>query len=160
MSKVKTNAMRWLDQHKIGYDVLAYEVKDGAVDGISVAAKVGRPVEVVFKTLVTRGASKAIYVFVIPVAKELDLKKAAKAVNEEKIELIAVNEINKLTGYIRGGCSPIGMKKSYPTLIDSTAMALPTFIVSAGKIGFQLELDPQVLSRLLDAQFLEVTVED
>ena len=103
MSKVKTNAMRWLDQHKIGYDVLAYEVKDGAVDGISVAAKVGRPVEVVFKTLVTRGASKAIYVFVIPVAKELDLKKAAKAVNEKKIELIAVNEINKLTGYIRGG---------------------------------------------------------
>ena len=160
MSKVKTNAMRLLDRQKMAYGVLTYEVKDGAIDGVSVATKINRPVEEVFKTLVTRGASKEIYVFVIPVSKELDLKKAAKSVKEKKIELIAVNEINKLTGYIRGGCSPIGMKKRYQTVIDQSAKERPTFIVSGGKIGLQLELNPKDLSQLLDVCFLDVTLED
>ena len=138
MSKVKTNAIRLLDQKKISYELLTYEVDD-QLDGITVATKINYPVEVVYKTLVTRGNSKNIYVFVIPVATELDLKKAAKVVAEKKLEMIAVSEINGLTGYIRGGCSPVGMKKVYPTVIDVTAQQLDYFIVSGGKIGLQMK---------------------
>ncbi len=159
MSKVKTNAMRILDAKKIPYDCLTYEI-DEQIDGISVANKIARPVETVFKTLVTRGNSKGIYVFVIPVAKALDLKKAAKVVKEKKIEMIAVNEINALTGYIRGGCSPIGMKKSYPTVIDDSALSLERFIVSGGKIGLQVELEPKVVEKLVRAQFANVTMQE
>ena len=114
MSKVKTNAIRILDKHKISYELMTYEAAE-AIDGVSVANKIGRDPEEVFKTLVTRGNSKEIYVFVIPVAKELDLKKAAKVVKEKKIEMIAVSEINKLTDIFGGGCSPVGMKKNYQT---------------------------------------------
>lgn len=158
MSKVKTNAMRILDKHKINYELMTYEAGD-AIDGVSVANKIGRHPEEVFKTLVTRGSSKEIYVFVIPVAKELDLKKAAKVVKEKKIEMIAVSEINKLTGYIRGGCSPVGMKKNYQTVIHESAKKLPSFIVSGGKIGLQMELNPQDLSKVISVVFDSVVVE-
>lgn len=159
VTKIKTNAMRILDKHKITYQVLNYEAKE-AVDGVLVAAKIGRNKEEVYKTLVTRGQSKEIYVFVIPVAKELDLKKAAKEVKEKKIELIAVNEINQLTGYIRGGCSPIGMKKIYQTVIDESGKELSSFIISGGKIGLQLELCPIDLTSVIPIRFAHITVED
>ncbi|MCU7202345.1 Cys-tRNA(Pro) deacylase [Turicibacter sanguinis] len=158
MSKVKTNAIRLLDQKKISYELLTYEVDD-QLDGITVATKINYPVEVVYKTLVTRGNSKNIYVFVIPVATELDLKKAAKVVGEKKLEMIAVSEINGLTGYIRGGCSPVGMKKVYPTVIDVTAQQLDYFIVSGGKIGLQMKLNPKDLEKVITLRFEKVTIE-
>ena len=153
MSKVKTNAIRILDKHKISYELMTYEAGE-AIDGVSVANKIGRDPEEVFKTLVTRGNSKEIYVFVIPVAKELDLKKAAKVVKEKKIEM------NKLTGYIRGGCSPVGMKKNYQTIIHESAKDLSSFIVSGGKIGLQMELNPQDLSKVISVVFDSVVVEE
>ena len=158
MSKVKTNAIRLLDQKKISYELLTYEVDD-QLDGITVATKINYPVEVVYKTLVTRGNSKNIYVFVIPVATELDLKKAAKVVGEKKLEMIAVSEVNGLTGYIRGGCSPVGMKKVYPTVIDVTAQQLDYFIVSGGKIGLQMKLNPKDLEKVITLRFEKVTIE-
>ena len=158
MSKVKTNAIRLLDQKKISYELLTYEVDD-QLDGITVATKINYPVEVVYKTLVTRGNSKNIYVFVIPVATELDFKKAAKVVAEKKLEMIAVSEINGLTGYIRGGCSPVGMKKVYPTVIDVTAQQLDYFIVSGGKIGLQMKLNPKDLEKVITLRFEKVTIE-
>ena len=158
MSKVKTNAIRLLDQKKISYELLTYEVDD-QLDGITVATKINYPVEVVYKTLVTRGNSKNIYVFVIPVATELDLKKAAKVVAEKKLEMIAVSEINGLTGYIRGGCSPVGIKKVYPTVIDVTAQQLDYFIVSGGKIGLQMKLNPKDLEKVITLRFEKVTIE-
>ncbi|MCU7190104.1 Cys-tRNA(Pro) deacylase [Turicibacter sanguinis] len=158
MSKVKTNAIRLLDQKKISYELLTYEVDD-QLDGITVATKINYPVEVVYKTLVTRGNSKNIYVFVIPVATELDLKKAAKVVAEKKLEMIAVSEINGLMGYIRGGCSPVGMKKVYPTVIDVTAQQLDYFIVSGGKIGLQMKLNPKDLEKVITLRFEKVTIE-
>ncbi|WP_195927161.1 Cys-tRNA(Pro) deacylase [Turicibacter sanguinis] len=158
MSKVKTNAIRLLDQKKISYELLTYEVDD-QLDGITVATKINYPVEVVYKTLVTRGNSKNIYVFVIPVATELDLKKAAKVVAEKKLEMIAVSEINGLTGYIRGGCSPVGMKKVYPTVIDVTAQQLDYFIVCGGKIGLQMKLNPKDLEKVITLRFEKVTIE-
>ncbi|MBQ8993730.1 MAG: Cys-tRNA(Pro) deacylase, partial [Turicibacter sp.] len=121
---------------------------------------IGRNKEEVFKTLVTRGQSKDIYVFVLPVAKELDLKKAAKVVKEKKIELIAVNEINQVTGYIRGGCSPIGMKKIYQTLIDESGKNLSSFIISGGKICLQLELCPDDLASVIPVRFANIILEE
>ena len=159
MATVKTNAMRLLDKHKICYQTLSYQAKE-AMDGVLVASKIGRNKEEVFKTLITRGQSKEIYVFVLPVAKELDLKKAAKVVKEKKIELISVNEINQITGYIRGGCSPIGMKKIYQTVIDEHAKSLSSFIVSGGKIGLQLELCPSDLLTVIPARFADVTLRE
>ena len=118
MAEQKTNAMRMLDRAKVPYQTHTYDHADGKVDGVSVAEKLGQRVEQVYKTLVTRG-NGGFYVFVIPVSKELDLKKAAKAVGEKAVEMIHVNEINKITGYIRGGCSPVGMKKQFPTVFDA-----------------------------------------
>ncbi len=151
MANQKTNVMRILDSGKISYNVYTYDSKGGAIDGVSVAEKIGQPVEKVFKTLVTRGNSKNFFVFVIPVNKELNLKAAAKAVGEKSVEMIRVDEINKVTGYIRGGCSPIGMKKDYKTVIDSTCNNMDTFIFSAGKIGFQVEVSPKELIELIKA---------
>ena len=145
MADFKTNVMRVLEKKKIPYSHHEYEHGDTAVDGITVASLIGRDVRQVFKTLVTRGASKVLYVFVIPVAGELDLKKAARAVHEKSIEMIHVDEIYKLTGYVRGGCSPIGMKKQFKTVFDESALSLTTIIVSAGKIGYQIELAPKDL---------------
>ena len=152
MAEQKTNVMRVLEQKKIKYTPHSYPHGDDAVDGLTVdAAKI-------FKTLVTRGASKGIYVFVIPVGAELDLKKAAKAVGEKSIEMVHVSEINALTGYIRGGCSPVGMRKHYTTTYDASALAQDTMIVSAGKIGFQVELEPQALIRITQGKTADVTV--
>jgi len=155
----KTNVMRILDQAKIPYQYYFYDHEDGKIDGVSVAHKLGQNVEQVFKTLVTRGAGREFYVFVVPVAKELNLKAAAKSVGEKSVEMIHVDEINKITGYIRGGCSPIGMKKQFKTVIDSSCEQLPTVIVSGGKIGTQIQIDPQALQNLIGAVSAAITQE-
>ncbi|MCC0648657.1 Cys-tRNA(Pro) deacylase [Clostridioides sp. ZZV15-6598] len=156
MIKVKTNAMRILDSNKIDYKVLSYEVKSEHVDGVEVAHDIGRDVNEVYKTLVTQGVSKSIYVYVIPVHENLDLKKAAKVAKEKSVDMIHVKDINKLTGYIRGGCSPVGMKKLYKTFVNESAKQLDTIIVSAGKIGYQIELSPLDLQELIKVEFADV----
>lgn len=153
----KTNAMRILDKQKIVYSVETYDASDGALDGVTVAKKIGQDVKFVYKTLVTQGKSKNYFVFVIPVACELDLKAAAKSVGEKSVEMIAVKDINKITGYIRGGCSPVGMKKQFHTVIDESAKELEYFYVSAGKIGMQLKLNPLFLAELIRANFKAIT---
>jgi len=155
----KTNVMRILEQKNIPYSAHTYEHEEGvAVDGVTVANQLGQDPEQVFKTLVARGASKGIYVFCIPVAENLDLKKAARAVGEKSIEMIHVKEINALTGYIRGGCSPVGMKKQYPTVFHETAEIVDTIMVSAGKIGYQVELAPDALIGLVGGKLADITV--
>ena len=156
MAQVKTNAQRMLEKEKIPYLAHTYETGDGHIDGVSVAHKMGIDPAVVFKTLVTRGASKGIYVFVVPVALELNLKAAARAVGEKSVEMIAVKEITPLTGYVRGGCSPIGMKKHYPTVVDESARPLERMIVSAGRIGGQIELAPGDLQKATGCSFAAV----
>ncbi|MDP4108339.1 MAG: Cys-tRNA(Pro) deacylase [Bacillota bacterium] len=157
MATVKTNAMRILDAKKIAYEVLTYDNKDGKIDGVSVAAKVGKNPREVYKTLVTQGASKDLFVFVIPVEEELDLKKCAKAAGEKKVEMIPVKDIQKWTGYIRGGCSPVGMKKEYKTFLDESSKELPTIAVSGGKIGVQIVVSPESLKAVTDAVFADLT---
>ncbi|MGN9162629.1 Cys-tRNA(Pro) deacylase [Clostridium sulfidigenes] len=152
MANTKTNVMRILDNSNINYNIYTYEAKDSAVDGISVANKIGVAVEKVFKTLVTKGHSGDFYVFVVPVAKELNLKAAAKCVGEKSVEMIKVSDMLKITGYIRGGCSPIGMKKNYNTVIDDSSLNLDKIIVSGGKIGFQVEVSPKDLIQLINAE--------
>lgn len=159
MAEFKTNVMRLLEQKKVRYSPHEYAHGEEAVDGATVAKIIGRDPACVFKTLVTRGASKTIYVFVIPVLCELDLKKAAKAVKEKSIAMIHVSEINALTGYVRGGCSPIGMKKQYKTTFDISALEQETMLVSAGKIGYQIELAPQDLISLTRGQTADVVTE-
>ena len=154
----KTNVMRVLEQKNIPYTAHTYPA-DGPVDGVSVAGYLGQDVEQVFKTLVTKGASGEYYVFDIPVAENLDLKKAAKAVGEKSIELLHVAEINAVTGYIRGGCSPVGMKKQYPTVFHETALDYESIYISAGKIGAQVELAPRALLDLLRAGTADIIVE-
>ncbi|QCJ44950.1 Cys-tRNA(Pro) deacylase [Bacillus sp. S3] len=156
MAQAKTNAMRTLEAKKVSYEMLTYENKDGKIDGISVAEKIGRNVKEVYKTLVAQGHSKTIYVFVIPVAEELDLKKAAKAAGEKNLEMIPVKDIQKWTGYIRGGCSPIGMKKEYKTFIDESCRQIDSIVVSAGKIGVQIVLAPKSLQELTKADIIDV----
>lgn len=154
----KTNVMRVLDQRKIPYTPHTYPHDDEAVDGVTVAALTGLDVNRVFKTLVARGASKTPYVFVIPVAQELDLKRAAKAVGEKSITMLHVSELLSLTGYVRGGCSPIGMKKQLCTVIDASACVHEKIAVSAGKIGSQVELAPEALCNLIRGSFAPLTV--
>lgn len=156
MSQVRTNAMRILDSQKIPYQVYTYDSSDGKIDGLSVAEKVGQDPRVVYKTLVAQGSSKNLYVFILPVAAELDLKKAAKATGEKKIDMIPVKDIQKFTGYIRGGCSPVGMKKHYPTLIDQSAGAIEKIVVSGGKIGVQIELSIQDLTTATGAELTDL----
>lgn len=162
MAKVKeekTNVMRVLDQKKIPYTPHAYPRGDGeAPDGVTVARSLGQDPERVFKTLVTRGASGGYYVFDIPVADTLDLKKAAKAVGEKSIAMLHSRDLLPLTGYVHGGCSPIGMKKQFPTVFHETAEILDTIMVSAGKIGFQVELSPADLIELVGGSTEDVTV--
>lgn len=143
----KTNVMRILDQHKIPYEHYCY-VNSGAVSGVDVAKAMNQDPVSVFKALVTVGKSKTNYVFVIPVEKELDLKKAAKAAGEKSIEMIKSKELLPLTGYIHGGCSPIGMKKSFATFVDDSANNLDTIIYSAGKIGYQVETTLEDLRKI------------
>jgi len=157
MSEFKTNAMRILDKNHLEYIPHEYSCNDGAIDGVSVANKMNLPLDKVYKTLVTIGASKNLFVYVIPVADELNLKAAAKIVGEKSIEMIKVSDINKFTGYIRGGCSPIGMKKQYKTVISSKAKEQGTIVFSAGKIGHQIEMSPIRLAELIDAVFADIT---
>ncbi len=147
----KTNVMRILEQHGISYTPHSYPHGKEAVDGVQVAQMLGQNPEYVYKTLVARGKSGGFFVFDIPVAEELDLKKAAKAVGEKAVELIPVKDLLPLTGYVRGGCSPIGMKKQFPTVFHEIAEILPTIMVSAGKIGLQIECDPDELIALVGA---------
>ena len=155
----KTNVMRILDQKEIPYTPHTYPHEEGeAVDGVTVAGIIGRDPECVFKTLVARGASGALYVFDIPVADSLDLKKAAKAVGEKSVAMLHQKELLPLTGYVHGGCSPIGMKKQYPTVFHETAEILDTITVSAGKIGCQVELSPTDLIGLVGAETADLTV--
>lgn len=159
MSEFKTNVMRILDKAKITYKAHTYDHSDGAIDGAAVAEKMGQNPEQVFKTLVTKGAGRDYYVFVVPVLKELDLKKAAKSVGEKHVEMIHVKDINKVTGYIRGGCSPIGMKKQFVTVFDKSAENIEAIIVSAGKIGYQIELAPKDLIEIVGAKTDEITAD-
>ncbi|SME95540.1 Cys-tRNA(Pro)/Cys-tRNA(Cys) deacylase [Paenibacillus barengoltzii] len=152
MAEVKTNAMRMLDKSKTPYYIFAYDAEDGQIHGTAVAEKIGKPVEQVYKTLVAhQGAS--LFVFIIPVAEELDLKKAAKAAGVKKIEMLPLKDLQQYTGYVRGGCSPIGMKKLFPTYIDRTAEQLETFLVSAGRVGLQMELSPHLLAEQVKGKF-------
>ena len=152
----KTNVMRLLDQAKIEYTALEYEFDENDLGGEHAADFLGLPYDQVFKTLVTRGVKGNIYVFCIPVDMELDLKKAAQCANEKKIEMIHVKELLGITGYIRGGCSPIGMKKKYPTFIDETATLFDIISVSGGQRGIQIRLSPFKLAEYIDAQFCDI----
>ena len=153
----KTNVMRTLEQKKIAYTAHAYD-PDGPIDGVSVAQTLGQPPERVFKTLVTRGASGGYYVFDIPVAESLDLKKAAKAVGEKSVAMLPQKELLGLTGYVHGGCSPVGMKKQFPTVFHETAALYDTICVSAGRIGAQVECRPGDLIALLRAKTADIIV--
>ena len=153
----KTNVMRTLEQKKIPYTAHSYD-PDGPIDGVSVAKTLGQPAERVFKTLVTKAASGAYYVFDIPVAENLDLKKAAKAVGEKSIAMLPQKELLGLTGYVHGGCSPVGMKKQFPTVFHETALGYDTVCVSAGRIGAQVECDPKALIDLLRAKTADIIV--
>lgn len=154
----KTNAIRILAQNKIAYQEAFYEFDENSLDGIHAANAIGFPPEQVFKTLVTRGAKTGINVFCIPVCLELDLKKAAKAAGDKSIEMVPVKELLPLTGYIRGGCSPIAMKRKYPTFIDETCQLHDRIAVSAGERGHQVILSPQALSELTDALLIDITI--
>ena len=153
--EIKTNAMRILETMKIPFQHLTYECEE-FVDGIQVADMLGLPYEKMYKTLVTVGNSKNYFVFVIPIAEELDLKAAARSVGEKSVEMIHVKDINAVTGYIRGGCTAVGMKKQYVTRIDSSAEGFPEIIVSGGRIGSQLALSPEDLARAAKAEFADI----
>ncbi len=152
----KTNAMRILDSLNIEYDCMTYECEDGHIDGISVAHKTGQNPEAVFKTLVAEGHSGELYVFCIPVEYELDLKKAAKSSKEKNIEMLPLRELTKNTGYVRGGCSPIGMKKHYRTFIDETALLQDKILVSAGVVGTQIIIRPTDLIVAAAAEYADL----
>ncbi len=152
----KTNVMRLLEQKKIKYESHCYADTD-AVSGMDVASVLHQDPDQVFKTLVAVSASKKYYVFVVPVSKDLNLKKAAKAVGEKKIEMLKTKELHPLTGYVHGGCSPIGMKKFFHTTIDSSAEMLETIIFSAGKIGYQVDLSLSELEKIISFQLDEIS---
>lgn len=152
----KTNAMRILDSMNIEYDYMSYESEDGHIDGVSVAHKTGQNPEAVFKTLVAVGHSKTLYVFCIPVEYELDLKKAAKASSEKNIEMLPLKDLTKNTGYVRGGCSPIGMKKQYKTFIDESALLQDKILVSAGVIGTQIIIKSDDLVSSIEGNYADL----
>lgn len=153
--EIKTNAMRILDRMKISYTHYTYECEE-FVDGMQIVEMLGLDPVKVYKTLVTQSPAKEYFVFVIPVAEELDLKKAAKAVGQKSLSMIHVKEINQITGYIRGGCTAVGMKKQYATVIDESAQRLTSMVVSGGRIGSQIELAPQDLAKAAKAGFSQV----
>ena len=152
----KTNAVRLLESAKIKYFIHEYDVSDGKIDGISVAHKIGKESERVYKTLVAVGKSTGINVFVVPVDYELDLKKAARVAGDKNIEMIKSRELEPLTGYIHGGCSPIGMKKLFPTFIEETAELQDTIIFSAGRIGLQAEMAPNDFLQITKAVYSDL----
>jgi Cys-tRNA(Pro)/Cys-tRNA(Cys) deacylase len=153
---VKTNAVRLLEKEQVSYELMEYTIHDGQLDGVSVAEKTGQAAEVVYKTLVTIAGPGELFVFIVPVAEELDLKKAAKAVGVKKIDMLPLKDLTAATGYVRGGCSAIGMKKKYPTVIDASAELLEHIIVSAGKPGLQMKLSPIDLARVAEASFIDI----
>lgn len=155
---LKTNAMRLLDLYNVEYKIHYYDAPEGFLDGVSVAMATGEDPIHVYKTLVIEGGSKENYVAVIQVAKELDLKKYAKVVGEKKVELIHVKDLTEKTGYIKGGCSPIGMKKLFKTIIDKSALELDYMIISGGKVGTQVELKPSNLCELIEATFEDIII--
>ena len=157
--KVKTNALRKLDQKKISYETFTYSIEEDQVDGITVANKIGQPVEEVYKTLVLQGKNN-YYVAVIPVEATLNIKAISKVVGEKKLEMLAVKNLEKTTGYIRGGCSPVGMKKQFPTVIDAPAQTHEKIIVSAGQIGIQMKVNVDELIQLINAKVSPITDED
>lgn len=159
MSTPKTNAMRMLDKEKIPYQMHTYDASDGHIDGAAVARKVGMDPAKVFKTLVTRGHSGSYYVCVLPVERELDLKKAAKVFGEKSLEMIPVAQLLPTTGYVRGGCSPIGMKKHFATAFDELAKQQETIVVSGGKIGLQIEARPDDLAKASGGIFAPIVAE-
>ncbi|MBQ8195781.1 MAG: Cys-tRNA(Pro) deacylase [Oscillospiraceae bacterium] len=156
--EIKTNAMRILDKLKIDYKVNFYECEE-FIDGVHIADKLGQSYDSSFKTLVLCGKSKAYYVFALPVDKELDMKKAARTVGEKSLEMVHVKDINAVTGYIRGGCTPIGMKKQYRTVIHETAQLFDKIIVSGGKLGTQLELAPNDLAKACSGEFADIIMD-
>ena len=153
----KTNALRILDRAGISYREATYDYDENDLNGIHAAHAINMPVEQTFKTLVARGPRTGIHVFCIPVCCELDLKKAATAAGDKNIEMVAVKELLGLTGYIRGGCSPVGMKKKYPTYMDETCILYNEIAVSAGERGHQMILDPEKLANLVGAQMVDIT---
>ncbi len=153
--EAKTNAMRILDKNKIPYDVLTYEC-DEFIDGLHTAEKTGAPVEQSFKTLIMQGKSRQYYVFVVPIADEVDLKAAAKAVGEKSVEMIHVKDITAISGYVRGGCSPLGMKKQFPTIIHKTATDYDKIYISGGRIGTTICLAPLDLLRVVSASCADI----
>lgn len=155
--EVKTNAMRFLEQKKIPYEMKSYEC-DEFIDGITVAEKLGQDPEYTFKTLVAHGKSGNYYCFLLPVAQELDLKKAAKSVGEKSVELLHVKDINKVTGYVRGGCTPIGMKKQFMTVVHSSAQSMQEFFISGGRIGTQIKLSPTALVEAIRGKFDDILI--
>lgn len=157
--EVKTNAMRILDKNKVDYTIHLYE-SNGFMDGKAVAAKLSQPFYSTFKTLVAQGKKGGYYVFVIPVNEELDLKKGAKAVNEKAVEMIPVREISKVTGYVRGGVSPIGMKKAYMTIIHKTAADYERIVFSGGRLGTQIEMNPGDLQKVISCTFEDIVKEE
>jgi len=153
--EVKTNAMRILDKLKIQYDHQSYE-SDGFIDGLETADQLDLPYELVYKTLVAVGKSEEYFIFVIPIAEELDMKKAARSVDEKSVAMIHVKDLNRITGYVRGGCTSIGMKKQYKTIISDTAKGLDEIYVSGGKIGSQLKLSPDDLCKAVNAVYGDI----
>lgn len=153
--EIKTNAMRILDKNKVHYETIQYEC-DEFIDGLHTAQKTGAPVEQSFKTLVVQGKSKDFYVLVIPIAEEIDLKAAAKTLGEKSVEMVHVKDITKVTGYVRGGCSPLGMKKIYPTVIHKSACEFEEIYISGGRIGTTLKLAPLDLAKAVQAKFEDI----
>lgn len=151
-TEIKTNAMRILEKNKIPYEAIQYECEE-FIDGLHTAQITGAPVEQSFKTLVVQGKSKEYYVLVIPIAEEINLKTAAKAVGEKSVEMIHVKDLNKVTGYVRGGCSPLGMKKRYPTVIHESALNFSEIYISGGKIGITLKVNPEKLAEVVKGEF-------
>ncbi|MCI5839154.1 MAG: Cys-tRNA(Pro) deacylase [Peptoniphilaceae bacterium] len=152
----KTNAMRILDSNKINYEEIAYETDGSFKSGVNTANKLNEDVNHVYKTLVTKSNTKNIFVFVIPAPCELDMKKAAFFADEKSIEMIEVKELKNITGYVRGGCSPIGMKKDFPVFLDKSALNLSYIYISGGKIGFQIKLNPKDLIKLTNAKVEDI----
>ena len=159
VAEFKTNVMRILEKEKIPYKAHEYPHGKEAVDGVSVARLLGQDPSCVFKTLVTKGSGRDYYVFVVPVDKELDLKKCAASVGEKSVEMLHVKDINAVTGYIRGGCSPLGMKKQFPTVVDASAQAFETIIISGGRLGSQIFLSPADLVKACGGSFGDIVFE-
>ena len=155
--EVKTNAMRILDKNKIPYEIIQYEC-DEFIDGLHSAEKTGAPVEQSFKTLVMQGKSRQYYVFVLPIAEEVDLKAAARTVGEKSVEMIHVKDITSITGYVRGGCTPLGMKKQFPTILHESARNFDRIYVSGGRIGTTIIVNPDDLLSVVRGQYADIIV--